>query len=336
MTDKYRIFGSELSPYSVKVRSYFRYKDLPHEWVVRNQDNMAEFQEYAKLPLIPLVITPEKDGLQDSTPLIEAMEARAPGPAIQPDDPVLAFISALIEEYADEWGNKHMFHYRWAYEADQWSAAERIVGDNMPDASKEEREAFVTAIRDRMINRRHFVGSSDETKDQIEGSFRRLLEILEAHLAARPFLLGRRPAFCDFGLYAQVYEAWTDPTPKKIVEQEAPTVLAWIKRMLDPEPENGFEDWETLAPTLMPLLKEEIGALFLPWTTANAMALAEGDERFSVEIAGRTFSQQPQKYHARSLKALKEKYAAVPAEERARLDAILEEAGCLSWLKAKV
>ena len=26
----YRIFGSELSPYSVKVRSYFRYRGLPH------------------------------------------------------------------------------------------------------------------------------------------------------------------------------------------------------------------------------------------------------------------------------------------------------------------
>jgi len=33
MSDKDRIFGAELSPYSVKVRSYFRYKRIPHEWV---------------------------------------------------------------------------------------------------------------------------------------------------------------------------------------------------------------------------------------------------------------------------------------------------------------
>ena len=32
----YRIFGSELSPYSVKVRSYFRYRGIPHQWVLRN------------------------------------------------------------------------------------------------------------------------------------------------------------------------------------------------------------------------------------------------------------------------------------------------------------
>ena len=75
MAKPYRIFGSELSPYSVKVRSYFRYKGIDHEWVPRNFSNMDEFQKYAKLPLIPLVITPDDVGLQDSTPIIEKLEA---------------------------------------------------------------------------------------------------------------------------------------------------------------------------------------------------------------------------------------------------------------------
>ena len=37
----YRIFGSELSPYSVKVRSYFRLKGLPHEWIARMTNSIA-------------------------------------------------------------------------------------------------------------------------------------------------------------------------------------------------------------------------------------------------------------------------------------------------------
>ena len=41
--------------------------------------------------------------------------------------------------------------------------------------------------------------------------------------------------------------------------------------------------------------------------------------------------QGPQKYHARSLKALRERYAALP--ETARLDPILEQTGCLGWLR---
>ena len=78
----YRIFGSELSPYSVKVRSYFRFKELPHEWLPRSPANQAEFQKYAKLPLVPLVVTPQGEGMQDSTPIIERFETAAPEPSI--------------------------------------------------------------------------------------------------------------------------------------------------------------------------------------------------------------------------------------------------------------
>ena len=132
----YRIFGSELSPYSVKVRSYFRYKGLPHEWLLRSPANQPEFQKYAKLPLVPLVVTPDEEGVQDSTPIIERFEKASP--SLQPDDPTLAFLSALLEEYGDEWGNKWMFHYRWRYQPDAWSTAERIAQQMMGAVSPRE------------------------------------------------------------------------------------------------------------------------------------------------------------------------------------------------------
>ena len=97
------IFGSEYSPFSVKVRSYFRYKNIPHEWRPRNRDNQAEFQKLAKLPLIPLVLSPDGTVQQDSTPIIEAFEEKFPDPALQPPSETLSFLSLLIEDYADEW-----------------------------------------------------------------------------------------------------------------------------------------------------------------------------------------------------------------------------------------
>ena len=109
MADLYRIFGAEMSPYSVKVRSYFRYKAIPHQWILRNAASQAEYEKYAKLPIVPLVVTPDGTGIQDSTPIIDQMEKLFPEPPIHPSG-VAGFISALIEEFGDEWGNKWMFH----------------------------------------------------------------------------------------------------------------------------------------------------------------------------------------------------------------------------------
>ena len=123
MADGYRIIGAEMSPYSVKARSYFRYKAIPHQWILRNAASQAEYEKYARVPIIPLVVTPDGTGIQDSTPIIDAMEKLYPEPSIHPDDAVASFVSALIEEFGDEWGNKWMFHYRWARDVDQISSA---------------------------------------------------------------------------------------------------------------------------------------------------------------------------------------------------------------------
>lgn len=332
MPETYRIFGNEMSPYSIKVRSYFRYKGLPHEWIVRNPRVEEEFQRYAKLPLIPLVVTPEGAAFQDSTPIIEHFEARQPSPSIHPPDAALAFLSALIEEYGDEWGNKPMFHYRWFYEADQVSAGERLARSMMPDLAEGELPNAVAMIKSRMIPRLSFVGSSAATKDQIEGSFKQQLAILDAHLAKRPFLFGGRPAFADFGLYAQLRQCATDPTPAAVMRASAPHVLRWTTEMLDPHASGEFEAWATLAPTLLPLLREEIAGVFFPWSAANAKALAAGEKHFTVDLLGRPFTQETQKYHAKSLAALKARYAAVP--DKSALDPILRSCGCSEWLRA--
>lgn len=330
MSAPFRVFGSELSPYSVKVRSYLRFKKLPNEWIVRNASNMAEYSARAKLPLIPLVLTPDDRALQDSTPILETLEAEHPEPSIHPKDRALAFLSALLEEYGDEWGNKPMFHYRWFYPPDQASAGERIARSMMPGLTADALPGAVEAVKGRMIPRLAFVGSSERTKAQIEGSYRRQLAILERHLFARPYLFGGRPALGDFGLYAQLYQCSSDPTPGAILRADAPRVLAWIERMLAPRSEGPFESWAELAPTLRALLADEVGRIFLPWTAANARALAAGEKTFSLTLDGAPFSQETQKYHAKSYAALRARYAAVA--DRTVLDPILEDTGCRRWL----
>jgi hypothetical protein len=223
-----------------------------------------------------------------------------------------------------------MFHYRWARDVDQIAAAGRIARASAPQASEEQFEATRDAIRARMVGRVWFVGSSPATAPQIEASFRETLDILDAHLASRPYLFGRRPAFADFGLWGQIYNAWTDPTPGAWIEGRAPNVLEWVQRMLWPRVEGEFEAWPSLAPTLEPFLARQVGRLFLPWSTANTAALEAGKEEFTVELGGRPWTQKPQKYHAKSLAALRARYAALPADSG--VDALLERTGCLTWL----
>ena len=329
VTDTYRIFGSELSPYSVKVRSFFRYKNLPHDWVLRSPAVQAEFQKYAKLPLVPLVVTPDGEGVQDSTPILERFEAAAEPPTI-PADPALAFVSALLEEYGDEWGNKWMFHYRWRYPPDCWATAERIALQMMGAQGTLAVAQARAAVAERMTGRLGFVGSNEKTQPLIEASFKRALALLDAHLASRSYLLGGRPAMADFGLWGQFYEAATDPTPGAIMRAGAPNVMAWVQRMVSPKVEGDFEPWSALAPTLMPLLKEEVAALFLPWSVANAAAIAGNHKSFEIALGGAAWSQEPQKYHARSLAEIRRKYAAAKAAPG--LAAILNESGCLKYL----
>ena len=324
MTDRYRIFGSEMSPFSVKIRSYFRYKGIPHEWLERSPDNIEEYQKYARLPLVPLVITPgpEPAGLQDSTPIMEKLDLQFPEPSLHPAGDAARFLSALLEEYGDEWGNKWMFHYRWWREPDQVSAAERLAGGNADLALK---------LRERMVPRISFVGSSEQTKDQIERSYANVLGLLDAHLASRPYLFGARPAFADFGISFQLQQAYTDPTAGELMRKQAPNVVAWVKCMLDPSDDGPFEPLSALLPTLEPLLAQDVAALFLPWSDANSRALQAGEDPMSVELAGELWTQKPQKYHARSLRALRERYAKVG--DKSELDPILERTGCLRWLR---
>lgn len=328
MTGEYTIFGAEMSPYSVKVRAYFRYKGIPHQWLSRRQNEEA-FQKYARLPIVPLVVTPDGTGIQDSTPIMERMDADFPEPSIHPEDSALDFLSMLIEEYGDEWGNKLMFHHRWFREPDQLATSHVLARGGLTDAPWEEVDKAAQAIRERMVGRVHFTGSSPENAPLISAYLDRLLDILEPHLAGRKYLFGARPAFADFGLGLQVYEMALDPTAGAIIRARTPAVLGWAFRMTEPRNDGPFESWESLQPTLEPLLRDA-GDYFLPWSTANANALAAGAESFSVELGGTAYVQGPQKYHARSLNALRARYAAVA--DRSALDPILEASGCLRYL----
>ena len=104
----------------------------------------------------------------------------------------------LIEDYADEWVTKMMFHYRWAIQEDVDHAG-RIMPRWHLGISDEEAGAFAAEFGPRQVERLWVVGSNETTASLIEESYRRLLGLLEALLRTQPFVMGARPGSARAG-----------------------------------------------------------------------------------------------------------------------------------------
>lgn len=334
--DGFALVGAIGSPYSRKLRAVFRYRRLHHRWIHQGSPEAASLPR-PKVSLLPQLILEDAQGQPvartDTSPLIRELERRFPEErTVVPGDPTLAFLDALIEDYADEWLTKAMFHYRWSFAPDIEKARTllpRHFAMNQSDgALRESGRSFA----DRQIGRLAVVGSSPATAPTIEASYQRLLGLLETHLQSHRFLLGDRPGTSDFALYGQLSQlALFDPTSSAIALERAPRVVAWTGLMEDLsglEPEPG--DWldRTALPETVHALLGEIGRVYAPFLLANAAALEAGREQVECEIDGRPWSQSPFPYQAKCLRWLREDHGRLGPADRAFVDELLAGSGC--------
>lgn len=328
------LMGAPGSPYTRKMLAVLRYRRIPYRFLLPPQAAAQDLPQ-PKVALLPTFYLPDESGavqaVTDSTPLIRRLERERPGRSVVPSDPALAFLDELIEDYADEWLTKAMFHYRWSYAPDIAKAAAMLPcwrGFNIPDETLAERGR---AVSERQIGRLRYVGSNETTGPVIEASYRRFLERFEDHLRTWPYLLGRRPAACDFAVFGQLTQlAEFDPTPMALTLEVAPRVTAWVGMMEDASGvEPGDGDWidpAVLPETLVALLVE-IGRAYAPVMLANARAVTEGLDEVVAEVDGQAWRQQPFPYQAKCLGWLRASHAALPPAARSTVDAALDRAG---------
>jgi len=335
--------GQYGSPYTLKMRGVLRYRQIPFRWMLRDSkwDDLPD----PPVAIIPVIAFPAADGdgngsygevMVDSSPQIMRLEQDHTGRSIVPSDPALAFIDALIEDFADEWLTKAMYHYRWAYEADIVKAGKLLPISRNLQLDSDQSQQMYDYITDRQIGRRALVGSTEWNTPIIEGSYRRILELLQARFANGDFLLGDRPGRGDFGIYGQLTQLvrW-DPTPMAIAVDIAPKVANWVERMDDLSwlPVTEGEGWATLdgadgLDTATAGLLAEIGTTYAPFMVANAKALMSGADEVVCEIDGREYRQGPFKYQGKCLQWLREAYAELGDDDRRRVDAVLNGTGC--------
>ena len=327
--------GQYGSPYTLKMRGVLRYRRIPFRWMLRD----SKWDDLPDVPvrIIPVIAFPDADGnhgevMVDSSPQIMRLEADHTSRSVVPADPALAFVDALIEDFADEWLTKAMYHYRWAYAPDIDKAGKLLPLSQDLQLDSDRAQQTYDHITQRQIGRRGLVGSTDWNAPTIEGSFERVLDILQSQLSTRDFLLGDRPGRGDFGMFGQLSQlARWDPTPMAVITERAPKVLNWVERLDDLSwLEVTDDDWgviDALDPATVDLLGE-IGRTYAPFMVANARAVQSGAEEMVCEIDGREYRQGPFKYQAKCLMWLREGCEALDTTDRARVDAVLDGTGC--------
>lgn len=332
-----RLIGAPGSPYTQKMIALLRYRRIPYavSWAQPVEECAKLGVDAPKPALMPTFIVSGEDGelatVCDSTPIIRQLEAQHAGRSLIPADPALAFIDYLLEDFADEWCTKYMFHYRWHLSEDADNAGTLLplgMQISLPDEMLQQFKAFFS---ERQISRLYVVGSNDTTAPIIDASYRRFLLAMEAHLASQAFMLGARPGAGDFALFGQLSQLiGFDPTPRAIAHEVSPRTVAWTDRMRDMsglEPEAN--DWLALEqqPDSLKGLLAEVGRVYVPAQLANAAAVAAGEDNWETEIDGATWTQPTFAYQAKCLTWVREQYEALAAGDKARVDALLDGTG---------
>ena len=332
------LIGAVPSPYTRKMVALLRYRNIAYQVIWGDPKEILQQKGIAapKVGLLPTFLMPDENGqlqaITDSTPIIRRLEDEQVERRVVPSDPAMAFIDYLIEDFADEWCTKYMFHYRWYPEKDADNAGTLLPLFHRVDIADSPLNQFKAYITQRQVNRLGVVGSNEVTAPLIDASYRRFLVVMELHLQAQPFVLGQRPSACDFAIYGQLTQLiGFDPSSREIAHEIAPRVVAWTGLMedqcgLDPAMD-GWNSVDSIPQSLNGLLIE-IGRVYAPTLLANAVALENGDKSWETEIDGSVWSQQSFPYQGKCLTWIRDEYFALSDADRSRIDALLEGTGC--------
>jgi glutathione S-transferase len=149
MTRDWIIWGSELSPFTLKVICLYQQAGIAHRllptqgswsealtfswrrerlirgWLPLTAPKMDDADEF---PLVPFLFGPKGENLYDSSAIADWLDRDRPASTrFVPNDPAAAFLVRLIDEFADEWGLYLAHHNRWVVSAKDNNAGQRLA-----------------------------------------------------------------------------------------------------------------------------------------------------------------------------------------------------------------
>jgi glutathione S-transferase len=259
--DGYYLYGSPVSYYTVKVRSYMLYKGLSFCNVRASSKVTKDIIKPATggWRVVPVLKTPQGDCIQDSSIILDELESVHKDRSITPLGLKQQVVSSLFELMGDEWLVFPAMHYRWNFKrynlkyilnafgqtrTAHWPKALRFLGGIVP--------ALIFGNVPRFM-----LGINRSNASALEAWTLQLLDQLDCHFSQYDYLLGGRPCYGDFSLYGPLHAHLAlDPYPKEHLIQPRKHLLAWLERMNETPEQIG--EWlpdDDIPQTLVPILQ---------------------------------------------------------------------------------
>ncbi|MBW2393297.1 MAG: glutathione S-transferase [Deltaproteobacteria bacterium] len=349
MIPAYTLYGAAISLYTGKARAYLRYRNVPFV----EEAGRPEIFERVGFRMIPVLHTPDDELIQDTTVIIDHLEARlaeagSGDASIYPAGRAQRLVALLFEVYGDEWLLIPAMHYRWAYNLD--FILEEFGKTVIPEASPEEQRALGEKISAPFRGSLPILGITDDTTTGIELDYERLLRHLNAHFANHRYLLGSRPSIGDYGLMGPLYaHNYRDPWSGDQMRRIAPNVARWVGSMNTPAPNSGrFLPDDEIPETLLPLLEvmfDECMPTLMATIDANAAWIESNPDTAEIPrgvgehefvIGGARGKRMIRSYSQWMLQRPLDDYRSLEGEDRERVDRLFESVGGKDWLQRPI
>jgi glutathione S-transferase len=345
-----QLIGAQVSLYTGKVRAYLDYKAIPYVEVAATREVYRDvILPRTGVRFIPVLISEDDVAVQDSSAIIDFLEARYPERCVYPETPIQRWIARLLEVYADEWLVIPAMHYRWNVPENRAFAIEEFGRLSTPDVPLDEQRAIGERLAGPFAGALPSLGAHAHMTAAIETSYLEMLSDFDRHLALHPYLLGARPSIGDFAFYGPLYaHLFRDPASGRLMKAHAPRVADWVERMRKPTPRAGELVAEDAVPdTLLPLLERmfrEQGPVLASTLRALASFVLEPPEaplprklgthtfRIGDAVGERAISS----FNLWRWQRADDEYQAFSDELRACADAILERVGGIELAHTRI
>ena len=328
------LYGFTMSPFSMKMRSYLRYRRIPFIWVAgAPAHTVAETK--VETYMVPVLESPEGDFMTDSTLMMDRLEVRFPQRSAIPEHEADAFLASLIEDLMDEWVMWPFYVYRWRTEADALHNSRWILYEHFHGKTKssifEQMSKFWATRQIKGMDR--FCGDPEILDESLET----FLSIADDVFSNGLFMFGSRPSRAEFAIYGILSQMIIDPTAASYMREKFNNAYRWTTVMedlsgIEAEWKSIASDPDSLEASRIPDILKLSGTYHLPLLDANEKALANGEKDFSVEMNGKLYSRKAHNRHDGCLLALRHQYANLSDHAKSLLDRLLKDTGCFTYL----